>query len=192
MSSSCLQGQVRFGGVVSLHSGIEFGQRRTGEGSSGGGEEGGGVRSGSGAARTFCVESVAGKLSRSEQGRPQTGPSYFFISLVLGPLNSLVWYVPSLRYTRGRGWRIHCGVEVTESSTNKQHHHRVQGLSTHPLVYPCPFLLLGIWLILLFCFRDFHVRCSCTPPHSWELTASVCIIHLCSVFPAPPPFSSSI
>jgi hypothetical protein len=44
------------------------------------------------------------------------------ISLVLGPLNSLVWYVPSLRYTRGLGWRIHCGVEVTESSTNKQHH----------------------------------------------------------------------
>jgi hypothetical protein len=37
-------------------------------------------------------------------------------------LNSLVWYVPSLRYTRGLGWRMHCGVEVTESSTNKQHH----------------------------------------------------------------------
>jgi len=44
-----------------------------------------------------------------------------FISLVLGPLNSLVWYVPFLRYTRGLGWRIHCGVEVTESSTNTQH-----------------------------------------------------------------------
>jgi hypothetical protein len=42
--------------------------------------------------------------------------------LVLGPLNSLVWYVPSLRYTRGLGWRMHCGAEVTESSTNKQHH----------------------------------------------------------------------
>jgi hypothetical protein len=27
-----------------------------------------------------------------------------------------------LRYTRGLGWRMHCGVEVTESSTNKQHH----------------------------------------------------------------------
>jgi hypothetical protein len=51
---------------------------------------------------------------------------YFFISLVLGPLNSLVWYVPSLRYTRGLGWRVHCGVEVTESSTNKQHHLFVQ------------------------------------------------------------------
>jgi hypothetical protein len=49
-----------------------------------------------------------------------TGPSYFFIQLVLGPLNSLVWYVPYIRYTRGLGWRIHCGVEVTESSTNKQ------------------------------------------------------------------------
>ena len=23
--------------------------------------------------------------------------------------------------SRGFGWRIHCGVEVTESSTNKQH-----------------------------------------------------------------------
>jgi hypothetical protein len=54
-------------------------------------------------------------------GQERLGPSYFFISLVLGPLNSLVWYVPSLRYTRGVGWRIHCGVEVTESSTNKQH-----------------------------------------------------------------------
>ena len=31
------------------------------------------------------------------------------------------WYVPSLRYTHGLGWRMHCGAEVTESSTNKQH-----------------------------------------------------------------------
>ena len=55
-------------------------------------------------------------------GQERSAPSYFFISLVLGPLNSLVWYVPSLRYTLGLGWRMHCGVEVTESSTNKQHH----------------------------------------------------------------------
>ncbi len=55
-------------------------------------------------------------------GQERLGPSYFFISLVLGSLNSLVWYVPSLRYTRGLGWRMHCGVEVTKSSTNKQHH----------------------------------------------------------------------
>jgi hypothetical protein len=55
---------------------------------------------------------------------------------VLSPLNSLdddlllflqkqnlnIWYVPFLRYTRGLGWRMHCGVEVTESSTNKQQH----------------------------------------------------------------------
>ena len=27
------------------------------------------------------------------------GPSYFFISLVLVPLNSLLWYVPSSSYT---------------------------------------------------------------------------------------------
>ena len=54
MSSSCLQGQVRFGGGgSSLHSGIEFGRIRTGEWSSGGEEEGGGVRSGPGAARTI-------------------------------------------------------------------------------------------------------------------------------------------
>jgi len=33
----------------------------------------------------------------------------------------LLMYEPSLRYTRGLGWRIHCGVEVTESGTNKQH-----------------------------------------------------------------------
>ncbi len=55
-------------------------------------------------------------------GQERLGPSYFFIPLVRGPLNTLVWYVPSLRYTRGLGWRMHCGVEVTESSTNKQHH----------------------------------------------------------------------
>jgi hypothetical protein len=58
-------------------------------------------------------------------GQERLGPSYFFISLVLGPLNSLLWYVPSLRNTRGLGWRTHCGVEVTESSTNKHHHHQV-------------------------------------------------------------------
>ena len=56
------------------------------------------MRSGPGAARTILL----------------------FHIIVLGPLNSLVWYVPSFRYTRGLGWRIHCGVEVTKSSTNKQ------------------------------------------------------------------------
>ena len=55
-------------------------------------------------------------------GQERLGPSYFFIPLVLAPLNSLVWYVPSLRYTHGLGWHMHCCVEVTESSTNKQHH----------------------------------------------------------------------
>jgi hypothetical protein len=55
-------------------------------------------------------------------GQERLGPSHFFIPLVLGPLNSLVWYVPSLRYTRGLGWCMHRGAEVTESSTNKQHH----------------------------------------------------------------------
>jgi len=49
---------------------------------------GGGVKSGSGAARTMLDHPT------------------FFISLVLGPLNSLIWYVTSLRYTRGLGRRI--------------------------------------------------------------------------------------
>ena len=31
-------------------------------------------------------------------GQERLGPSYFFISLVLGPLNSLLSYVPSSRY----------------------------------------------------------------------------------------------
>jgi hypothetical protein len=31
-------------------------------------------------------------------GQERLGPAYFFISLVLGPLNSLLWYVPSSRY----------------------------------------------------------------------------------------------
>ena len=61
-------------------------------------------------------------------GQERLGPSYFFISLVLGPLNSLVWYVSSLRYTRGLGWRMQCGVKVTESSTNKQHHLSTAGV----------------------------------------------------------------
>ena len=33
-------------------------------------------------------------------GQERLGLSYFFISLVLGPLNSLLWYVPSSRYIR--------------------------------------------------------------------------------------------
>jgi hypothetical protein len=31
-------------------------------------------------------------------GKERLGPSYFLISLVLGPLNSLFWYVPSSRH----------------------------------------------------------------------------------------------
>jgi hypothetical protein len=75
-----------------------------------------------------CVFVLAIKDRGSNGGiRPTRSPLslclllHFFISLVLVPVNSLVWYVPSFRYTRGLGWRIHCGVEVTESSTNKQH-----------------------------------------------------------------------
>jgi hypothetical protein len=79
----------------------------------GGEKEGGGVMSGPGAARTillFYVISVFFVSARTNKRHHH-----------LGPLNSLLWYVPSQRYTRGLGWRMHCGVEVTESSTNKQH-----------------------------------------------------------------------
>jgi hypothetical protein len=44
------------------------------------------------------------------------------------------------------------------------------------------------------CIRAFYFRCSRTHPHFWERTASVCIIHLYSVFvclPPPHPLSSS-
>jgi hypothetical protein len=60
------------------------------------------VRSGPGAARTILL----------------------FHTISARPPKHLAWYVPFLRYTRGLGWRIHCGVEVTESSTNKHHHQR--------------------------------------------------------------------
>ena len=41
----------------------------------------------------------------------------------------------------------------------------------------------------VFVISTLHV-CSCTQPHSWERSASVCIIHLCSVFARlPHPFS---
>jgi hypothetical protein len=36
-------------------------------------------------------------------GQERLGPSYFFISLVLGPLNNLLWYVPSSRYI----WKVY-------------------------------------------------------------------------------------
>ena len=39
-----------------------------------------------------------GRRGWCEVGQERLGPSYFFISLVLGPLNSLLWYVPSSRY----------------------------------------------------------------------------------------------
>ena len=44
-------------------------------------------------------------------GQERSGLSHFSIPLVLVPPNSLVWYVPSLRYTRGLDWRMHCGAE---------------------------------------------------------------------------------
>jgi hypothetical protein len=52
-------------------------------------------------------------------GLATTGASYFFISLVLGPLNSLLWCVPSLRY-------IWSSAPISVSArTNKGHHHGI-------------------------------------------------------------------
>ena len=56
--------------------GVEIGRSRTSEGSLGGRKKG-----------VVCGV-----------GQERLGPSYFFISLVLGPLNNLLWYVPSSRY----------------------------------------------------------------------------------------------
>jgi hypothetical protein len=67
-----------------------------------------------------CATDLASAIAQSmdaldrKQELRGLGPSYVFIPLVLGPLNSL-------KTSRGYGWRIHYGVEVTELSTNKQH-----------------------------------------------------------------------
>ena len=51
-------------------------------------------------------------------GQERLGPSYFFISLVLGPLNSLLWYVPSQGIY---GARL---LFFVSARTNKRHHHQ--------------------------------------------------------------------
>ena len=71
----CCRGRLARAGSGS-HSGVELWRSRTGKGSSGGRKKG-------------VVRGV---------GQERLGPSYFFISLVLGPLISLLWYVPSSRY----------------------------------------------------------------------------------------------
>jgi hypothetical protein len=49
-------------------------------------------------------------------GQERLGPSYFFVSLVLGPLNSLFFF-----FTRPRpAYALKC--RGSESSTNKQHY----------------------------------------------------------------------
>ncbi len=45
---------------------------------------------------------------------------------------------PETQDTRGLGWRMYCGVEVTESSTNKQHHLSQWGLLTTDNVWCAP------------------------------------------------------
>jgi hypothetical protein len=92
------------------------------------------VRSGPGAARTIL-------LFHTISARPP----------------SLVWYVPSFRYTRGLGWRMHCGAEVTESSTNKQHHLSACGWGTT---------------------RDVALTQGCTTQLIVQHVFTICLIHL--------------
>ena len=66
-----------------------------------------------------CLASVACRIRGVVQER--LGLSYFFISLVLGPLNRLLWYVPSSRYV----WSSY----FVSARTNKRHHH-------HPQTWP--------------------------------------------------------
>jgi hypothetical protein len=49
-------------------------------------------------------------------GQERLGPSYFFIPLVLGPLNSLVWWEVPLWYS--------FGLIFVSARTNKRHHHQ--------------------------------------------------------------------
>jgi hypothetical protein len=53
-------------------------------------------------------------------GQERLGPSYFFISLVLGPLNSLLWSVPSSRNIGSSLARL---LLFVSARTNKRHHH---------------------------------------------------------------------
>ena len=50
-------------------------------------------------------------------GQERLGPSYFFISLVLGPLNSLVWVRTFLKVYGA--WLLF----FVSARTNKRHHH---------------------------------------------------------------------
>jgi hypothetical protein len=78
------------------------------------------------------------------------GPSYFFISLV-----SLCSARPPKQpffFSRGLGWRMHLGVEVTELSTNKQHH-----LSRRPCVLSC----FWNWSEVCMCAGVQHPVCVC-------------------------------
>jgi hypothetical protein len=94
--SSVGSGTVWAGGVSSLHSGIEFGLSRTGEGSSGGEEEGGGVRSRPGSARTILFFRII-SARPSKQTR--------MVGSTLGVYNF--------------------GLIFVSARTNKRHHHHL-------------------------------------------------------------------
>ena len=66
-------------------------------------------------------------------GQERLGPSYFFISLVLVPLNSLLWYVPSSRYVWSsvsifcfcKNNKRHHHHQMIFCKNNKRHHHHL-------------------------------------------------------------------
>jgi hypothetical protein len=84
----------------------------------GGEEEGGGVRSGPGAARTIL-------LFHTISARPPKQPRMVRTFLTVHTLPRLA----------GHHHLMHCGVEVTESSTNKQHHISHEALPRSPTVW---------------------------------------------------------
>ena len=84
-----------------------------------------------------CPLTVSAQVKRAEI--PSTT---ILLTLVLWPVLNRMH--SSCTTSRGFGWRIHCGVEVTESSTNQQHTHSILYLSMLNHWTFCFWLLLGV------------------------------------------------
>ena len=96
-------------------------------------------------------------------GQERLGPSYFFISLVLGPLNRLVWYyLPKGIY---RDWLLF----FVSARTNKRHHH-------HPCA-PTPPPPIGSLVLQLLYLHSHQLKIS----QICLLTLSLCL----QIRPAP-------
>ncbi len=76
------------------------------------------------------------------------------------------------------------GISFVSARTNKRYHHHFQG--PH-LLLADGYLLQDFSLLYSQLFSVCENSCSRTQPHFWERTASVCIIHICSVFGGGPP-----